>query len=146
MKTLSFHRVSTPDVSGYPDLVIINEEQGQEIGRYSCSTNPNPFRPSDHAKWQDAYGQVAAPLKTTFTCITSQKHGKCLAVNDCKPIPTTNPDVNDNGNYLACEVEVHCGSSDTWRGSAACFTIYPPVWNDFIAKFAMGETGILILT
>ena len=145
MKTLSFHRTSTPDVTGYPDLVIINEEAGQEIGRYSCSTNPNPFRPTDHAKWQDAYGQVAAPLKTSFCCIMSPKHGKCLAINDCKPVPTSNADVNDNNQHVASEVEVHCGSDVSWRGSAACFTIFPPLWDDFIAKFAMNEKGILIL-
>ena len=143
MKKLTFKRTATPKKPGYNDSCIIAELAAIQ-GTYECSTEPNAVRPSDGVVWDKAYGEVA-PIITTFKCIVSPKHGKCLAVNNLLPVPTTNENSNHDGAKIAADVEVHCGDSVTHRGSAACFTIFPPLWESFISHFEVGEVGQLVL-
>jgi hypothetical protein len=145
MKKLTLFRRSTPEKSGYPDLYILTDAQTtQEIARGACGTNPNPIRPSNHAPWQNAYGQIAAGTYS-FECMVTGKHGKCLAINGGGKVPTTNSNVNHNGAKYAEAVLVHEGFSATWRGSAACCTIPPTDWKPFIARFAIGEKGDVVV-
>jgi hypothetical protein len=147
-KIIHAFRLSMPDVSGYPDKVqILNSDTGDMLV-YECnrfSTNPNPMNPHNGQSWRDSYTQIA-PVTCKWSCIDSQKHGVCIALNGLGPVPTIAPDPNNHGRYEALDVEVHCGYSKTWRGSMACQTVHPDDWQTFIGHFLLGETGIFILT
>jgi hypothetical protein len=137
-------RLSTPDQSGYPDSVrLLNSDTGDmlvwESKRYR--SNPNPTKPNTTLRWMACYAQIA-PGVYPWVCKETPKHGKCIALNDEGKIPTTNPDVNNGNQFFATAVLIHCGFSPTWSGSAACQTVHPDDWPDFISHFTLGQTGI----
>ena len=141
-KTLRLYRLSKPELLGYPDIFVLSDPTGELI-RGACGTNPNPKRMSDDKPWNECFAQCACGTYV-FKCWVSQKHGKCLKVNDGGKVPTTNIDPN-TWTKFATAVECHKGDTLFNRGSVACFTWYPPLWDTFISYFAMDETGILIL-
>jgi len=146
-KNIIIQSMSTPDLDGYRDKLLI-EKDGNTGFHCQCSCCPNPFRPSDKVKWDKAYGWIACNTidkPYTWKCISDKKRGKCLSVDDCDKVPTRNLDTNNNG-YFALGVLIHCGQTDTWRGSAACITLPPLIWLTFINSFLYGETGQLYIS
>jgi hypothetical protein len=153
MKTVLGTRLATPDVGGFPDKVqIFNGDTGGML-IYECykyGTNPNPVNPHTGQPWYECEGQLATGTYS-FTCIQSEKHGKCLALNGLATVPTTrpnlNPDTANPGTETAQDVEIHCGyRSDApgrpgWRGSLCCQTVSPDAWPVFISHFELGEKG-----
>jgi hypothetical protein len=138
--------MSTPDALGYGDKLLLNENN-KSLFHCACSTCPNPYRPSDKVKWDKAYGWVACTeidKPYTWHCTSTSRHGKCLVLNDFYKVPTRNLDTHNKGFY-ALAVLIHCGYSETWRGSAACLTLPPAIWPQFIALFAKGEKGLLYI-
>jgi hypothetical protein len=67
---------------------------------------------------------------------TINGHGLCIVL-DGKP-PTILPNSNHGGAYYAENVLVHKGDSLEWRGSAACITISPDVYDSLFALLPVG--------
>ena len=146
-KNIIIQSMSTPDQDGYRDKLLI-EKDGKTGFHCQCSVCPNQFRPIDRVKWDKAYGWVACNTVDTpysWQCIANPKHGKCLEINKGDKVPTRNFDTN-NGGMFAVGVLIHCGQTDTWRGSAACITLPPLIWFTFINSFLYGETGLLYIS
>lgn len=145
-----FIRITTPDnpPSGYPDIARLYDSNYKMIYDCYCSTNPNGYRPSDRLGWTDAYAQICLG-RYSYDVITHDKYGKCLMINDGNAVPTTNFNINQNGNY-ATEIFLHSGgikSSDPkWRGSRGCLTIHPDEFAAYMAHFDDMESGQIILT
>jgi hypothetical protein len=57
--------------------------------------------------------------------------------------------MNHAGEYIALDVYHHCGGlhsvNSLWRGSVACFTTSPDLWQEYISLFETGETGTATL-
>ena len=136
-------RLVKPEIGGYPDRVsCIDETNGMTLFSFPrFRTSPNPFQPKTNASWEDVYALIKPGLYP-WVCKVTLKHGKCLALNDEGPIPTINPDHNNGGAFIAYAVLHHCGFSPTWPGSAACQTVHPDDWENFISHFELGETGL----
>ena len=156
MKTIFGHRLSTPDVLGFPDLVQITEDNKVLFESKLYRTNPNPFQPKTMEKWNMVYTQIATNT-IPFRCDYTNKHGKCIILNpvlnaDKKtysggPVMTTAPDPNNAGKMFALAVLIHASFSASWPGSMACQTIQiGEQWNGFINQFKIGENGLYILT
>jgi hypothetical protein len=141
-------RLSTPDQSGYPDkIALLNGGENQMVlwEGTRFGTNPNPTKPETTLRWTACYAQIVAAIYN-YECINSPKHGICLALNGlgtCETtLPNMNPDTQYPGQNLAEDVEIHCGFSQTWRGSHACQTVYPDDWEIFISHFQIGDKGL----
>jgi hypothetical protein len=91
----------------------------------------------DRIVWHDSLRSSS----TTWECINSPKHGKCLLLNDGAELPARYPNSNHEGRLVVSEVEVHCGETEDWPGSAACCTVAPSLWPSFIKYFELGDTG-----
>ena len=141
-KILNLYRLSKPEILGYPDIFVLSDST-RELIRGACGTNPNPKRMSDDKPWNECFAQCACGIYK-FTCWNSKKHQKCLQVNGMGPVPTTNIDPQ-SWTKFATSVECHKGNTLFNRGSIACFTWYPPLWEAFIAYFTINETGTIIL-
>lgn len=154
VKTIIVDMRSTPDLSGYHDRVTVlygDEHTYRYHGDYS--TCPNPYRPSDHAMWTEAYGWVGEPGHYRWTCEIHPQRGKVLRLSDPtnaqhpERLQTVNENRNHDGQLWADGVLVHEGYGPVWRGSAACHTVPPgPPWGEFISLFDVGETGDYIVT
>ena len=145
-KDLIVQSLSTPDRLGYNDKISIVIDDTQNGFHCPCSCCPNPYRPSDGALWRDAYGWLACNDKEhpyTWQCWMSPKHGKCLLLNGGFELPARFPNSKHDGRAVVSEVEIHCGSTEDWRGSAACITLPPFIWQGFIVYFQLNETGNL---
>ncbi len=146
--TIKANRLSTPDQSGYLDKCEILNDETLLYTTKRFSSNPNPTKPNTTLRWAACYAQIALG-KYPYTCINSPKHGKCIALCNlgmCETtLPNMNPDTVHVGSKEAYDVEIHCGFSPTWRGSAACQTVHPEDWETFIVNFKLGDTGIYIL-
>jgi hypothetical protein len=148
-KTIIGTRLASPSVQGYPDKVQIIESDGTVC--WECthfSTNPNPIRPNDLTPWNLAYAQLAA-AEIPFTCEITNKHGKCIVLNNFGICKTTNKNYDSDtkypGTYTAEDCLIHCGyrgGIHPWRGSEACQTLDPAYWAQFIANFELNEQGI----
>ncbi len=140
-------RLSNPDQSGYLDKCrIIDQSNGMELWHTDrFSTNPNPSKPNTTLRWTACYAQIICGVYP-WKCIDSPKHGKCIALCNlgmCETtLPNMNPDTLRVGKNEAYDVEIHCGFSQTWRGSMACQTVYPDDWPAFISHFTLGQTGL----
>jgi hypothetical protein len=144
-KKIIVESIVTPDVSGYGDKIVLSSN-GDLLFNGDGSCCPNPTKPNTTLRWTACYGWVSCtpdnkPL--SWRCWESGKHGKCLLINEGGRVPTRNPNANHGGNFFAEAVELHCGFSETWRGSAACITIPPSLWPSFIGQIEIGETGIM---
>jgi hypothetical protein len=138
-KSIIIDCLSTPDRLGYNDrgTVLIDDAI---VWHDSLRSSPNPYQPSTGKKWSEAYGWIA-PCVTEFECIISPKHGKCLMLNDGGELPARFPNSNHGGKLVVSAVEVHCGETADWPGSAACQTVAPDLWPDFIKYFELGDKG-----
>ena len=124
-----FHSRSTPDVHGYPDLVL----------DYPASCCPNWRTPwlAGGLPWRLAYGWVA-PGAYPATCIEHPKYGHCLRLDQVH-VPSRTPNPRHLGAKYLSGVLVHSGQTAEWRGSAGCLTVHPLYWPRFISTFIVGQ-------
>jgi hypothetical protein len=141
VKFIEIDSLTTPDVSGYGDKLHLWIDN-VEILSCPCSVCPNPFRPSDSAPWRQAYGWLA-PGECLFECMVNNKHGKHFLLADGGILPARAPNVNHGGDCVCSEIEIHRGDTMTWRGSAGCITLPPNIWQSFIDRFEVGDTGAI---
>jgi hypothetical protein len=138
-KSIIIDCLSSPDRLGYNDRGTVLFDD-RIVWHDSLRSSPNPYQPSTGKKWDLVYGWLA-PCSTTWECINSPKHGKCLLLNDGAELPARYPNSNHEGRLVVSEVEVHCGETEDWPGSAACCTVAPSLWPSFIKYFELGDTG-----
>lgn len=142
MMRLIISRLSTPDKHGFPDVITSPEH----LVAFPCGSNPNPFRPSNKEPWYKCYGQAA---EGTYIgkVIQHEKFGKCVYIDG--RVPSKNPNPNQNGKYYLTEMFIHeanlGGVSESWRGSAGCFTLPRSCFTDFIELFPENEKLEIIL-
>jgi hypothetical protein len=142
---------TTPDnpAEGYSDLAQVLDEQENVIYSCPCRTHPNAFRPSDHARWQDCYADLA-PGKLHFECIQHEEYGKCFLLNGGGEVSTLYPDSNNGGRYFAKGCFVHPGglksANPNWPGSKGCITIPQANIETYMSYFDLGATGALLLS
>lgn len=160
-KDIIIQSLSTPDRMGYNDKINIVIDDTQNGFHCPCSACPNPFKIvkpgkpdidgsiaviEKHYPWRQVYGWIACNDKEypyTWQCITSPKHGKCLLLNGGGELPARYPNSKHDGRLVVSAVEIHCGETKNWRGSAACITLPPFIWQGFIGYFQLNETGNL---
>jgi hypothetical protein len=138
-KAIIIDSLSTPDRLGYNDRVTVLFDD-KIVWHDSCRSSPNPYQPSTGKKWDLVYGWIA-PCSTDFWCVDSPKHGKCLLLNSGAELPARYQNVNHDNRMVVSAVEVHCGETEDWPGSAACITIAPSIWQSFINNFELGDNG-----
>jgi len=145
MKKLIMYRRSKPEESGYHDkYVLFDSDSSHPIDSGNCGTNPNPLRKSDNKPWDSAFAQIAAGTYP-FTCGPTLTHSKCLRVNNCGEVITTNKNFNHNQKPYALGILVHKGDDQNNRGSTGCCTIEPSKWGKFIGQFKDDEKGTITI-
>lgn len=137
-KKLLFHEKGKWSESGYNADVILFIE-GEAETQFQGSTWPNPIKPRTNLKLSDAYGAIQEGKYTAQFGRHAHNNRPGFNIENNSEIPTLNPNPNQNGRMVADHVDIHQGYSDSWRGSAACLTIMPFYWEDFIAAFEDGE-------
>ncbi|MCE5195198.1 MAG: hypothetical protein LLF28_07095 [Nitrospiraceae bacterium] len=60
-------------------------------------------------------------------------------------IPTLDANPAQNNKKYAIGINIHCGKSNTWRGSAGCITIEPDKCQQVWDILQEGEKGTVIL-
>ncbi|OGP66415.1 MAG: hypothetical protein A2W27_02865 [Deltaproteobacteria bacterium RBG_16_44_11] len=60
-------------------------------------------------------------------------------------IPTIGPNPEQNNNWFATGINIHCGYSETSRGSAGCITLRPFTCSEVWEILTEGETGTVTL-
>lgn len=143
MKTIDILRKSTPEINGFPDALEIFDA-GEVLFSGFCGSCCNPFQPSTNKKWFDAYACLSEQVMEA-ACVNHDKFGKCLLINKGGRCKTINPNKNHEGLYIATEIFVHRGDSDSWRGSRGCITIPPNKWVEFMSFFALNEGCRIII-
>lgn len=148
MNIMLFRETQPSSLAPYGDRIRVVENN---IVLYSgsCSTNPNPFKPtSPQLSWKKCYAQVTAGTYQWSYDTMRHSFGSALLVtnkNGELEIPTTCANVNQGGKHYAIGIFLHKGYSMYWRGSKACFTIPPKDWMEFYSLFKKGDRGDLVL-
>ena len=149
MKTVDMIRKGTPEnpLYGYGDSCMVLQD-GNQLFLGPCSTEPVGCSHTDGTPWIDCYAEVAEG-EYKIECIDlNDKFGKCLLIQDNQYVPTTNPNHNHDGQYIANGLRVHSGADENGvdnRGSAGCPTIPRDRWAEFIGLWVIGEIGKLII-
>jgi hypothetical protein len=143
-KIIDAIRKGTPESPAYSDSVAVIED-GIELYNDGFSTEPNPYQPRTKKPWEEVYARVAEGTYTWRLVPKHPKYGRCILVNEGAAVPTLNPNVNHNREYIATQIFIHRGYSGRWRGSRACMTVPPDKLDSFFGLFADNETGKLIL-
>lgn len=138
MKSLIISSVSFPDEIGYLDKYTIADSLGNVMRHDVCSACPNPTQPKTGKAWQDVYGWLA-PIRCIAQCVDHGAKRKHIVLNNGWFLPARLPNANHGGLPIINEALMHCGDSETWRGSAACCTVPPSGWQSFIDCFSVGE-------
>ena len=143
-KIIDIIRKGTPEDEGYFDHVVVLDG-GVELFSGAISTEPNPYKPLNHRPWHDVYARIAEG-DYVWKCIPDHdKYGRCLLINNGGIVRTLNPNSNHNSEYMATQIFVHDGYSETWRGSKGCITVPPSSELGFFKCFADNETGKLTI-
>jgi hypothetical protein len=142
-KTITIDSIATPDMPPYHDRITV-VDSGAMLFSGECSATPNAFRPSDRLPWDKCYAWIA-PGHYTAIAGYSEKYGLHLRVNGGARVPTRNANINQNGEFIADGILIHCGDSATWQGSKGCITLPPDSWGNFIKLFKLGDVAILII-
>lgn len=145
MKTIEFIRRSAPESVGYKDTVSVYDRT-ELISRFDGSACPNGFRSTDNAPWKKVYAMVSLGVYRGNVVLKHPKYDKCILLENGGPLPTVNDNIKHDGKRIATEIFIHCGFSDTWRGSMACLTICPVQWESFIRLFVPGEDVTVAIT
>lgn len=129
----------------YQANFMIYENGDHLLDEFQGSTWPNPFNPKKPSLILDqAYGCV--DVGKYWWEYGDHAHNNKPGINICRNGPlvalTDNP--YHNGLPYVDHVDIHSGDNTYWRGSAACLTIRPDLWNDFL-KIVKGKYGILLL-
>jgi hypothetical protein len=149
MKIVDMIRNGNPEnpVYGYGDSCAVIES-GNQLFLGPCSTEPVGQRHVDGMSWIDCMAEMAEG-EYKIECIDwKDKFGKCLLINNNRYCPTTNPNHNHEGQYIANGLRVHSGADEGGqdnRGSKACPTIPRDRWAEFIGLWTIGEIGKLII-
>lgn len=143
MCSVVFDSIVTPDAAGYGDKIAVCNGRLLYHGQASCCPNwRTPWlRCGRH--WLMSYAWVA-PGEYGYDVIAHTKHGMCLRVNGGGRVATRNWNPVQRDNFmLGCLV--HCGQTESWRGSAGCLTLPPEDWQRFMQCFALGQRGKLVV-
>ena len=145
MKRLTFREYGKWESPGL-HAVIIFEEDDIYLDFFIGSTWANPFRPSDPAlKTDKAYASIA-PGRYPIRFSRKAHNGKPgFNINNNGAVPTTAPNPNQGGRWVAYNVDIHAAHSETWEGSAACLTVDIFCWDRLIAYWKEGEEGELMV-
>ena len=144
MKTIDAIRKGTPESAAYKDSVAVIED-GNELYNDGFSTEPNPYQPTTMKPWTEVYARIAEGVYGWQLVPNHERYGRCILINGGAAVPTLNPNRHHNNGYIATEIFIHCGDSETWRGSRGCFSLPPSKAKDFFNLFADYETGKLVL-
>jgi hypothetical protein len=144
MKTIDIIRTFTPETPGYNDTFAIIEN-GIELLTGHLSTEPNPYQPGTLKPWIDVYARIAEGLYAWQLIPNHAKYGRCILINGGGDVPTLNPNPNHNRAYVASEIFIHRGDTNTWRGSRGCMTVPPNIADKFFQMFDDNEKGKLII-
>jgi hypothetical protein len=138
-----------PAELGYGDDVAVFENDDVVYSGTSCRAYPSPFRPSDHAPWEQAYAAVL-PGEYEYQYYETDQHGPCLLINYGGKVPTRFRNPNKESRHydtpFADEILFHSGGvgkNPLWPGSAGCLTMHPASWPNFIKIFKKGDSGTI---
>ena len=115
------------------------------IAQYRGSTWPNPADPDAWGRKREAaYGclDVGRYWWEYSDTAHNGQPGIAIALNGPLVALTNNP--NQEGRQYVDHIDLHSGSTATWRGSAGCPTIHPQDWGVFLNQ-VQGQQGLLIL-
>lgn len=119
--------------STYNQTVTVTSNSGQYLGTFYGSSTPNPYKPSNPSlTGTKAYPQIASGSYPAANGL--HKGEPAIVLNNDGVIPTTtqNPNFPSQG-ATAIAVHLHSGEKSNWKGSAACPTIAPSQWKDFMS-------------
>jgi hypothetical protein len=142
-------RKSSPSnpANGYGDRGRLYDDNGNIIWEQDnkVSSCPNPTSPHTGLPWDNGYAMIKAGEYSGNVINDIQNgHGMCIVINNYGPVPTLLPDYNKDpgndhyGKFYAKLVLVHKGYSLTWRGSEACCTISPDVYDSLFTLLPVG--------
>jgi RHS repeat-associated protein len=129
--------------STYGGTIIVTGDNGQTVTVNGSSwPNPSNSNPGIAPTFfnPNAIGGYPATYSPTGL------HGTDPAIVIQGWVPTNGPNPNQNGLPLANLIRIHCGNTNTNRGSSGCITIQPDqcqrIWN----LLQNGQTGTVNLT
>jgi len=120
----------------YGGMITVTGDCGQTV-TVPGSSWPNPKNPNP--------GVATGTYPGTYSPTGHQGSYPGIRVNNGGNIPTIGPNPAQGGQRYANGINIHCGYSQTNRGSAGCITIQPnhcqAVWN----VLQPGETGTITI-
>ena len=132
LATITFGGQGTGAGTVYNQSVTVTSNSGVALGTFDGSSTPNPYKPSNPSlTGTDAYPYVAPG---SYPAANGPHQGQpAIVLNNNAAVPSTelNPNYPSQG-ATATYVHVHAGQNANWKGSAACPTINPSQWDEFI--------------
>ena len=116
----------------YGGTMTVTGNNGQSV-TVPVSTWPNPTNPSP--------GIQPGSFVSTYSPTGHQQTRPGVRVNNGAYIPTMGPNPAQGGQPRANGINIHCGNSQTNRGSAGCITIAPSHCQQVWDVLQPGETG-----
>jgi RHS repeat-associated protein len=119
---LGLFRVRIHDIGGrqgppYGATVVVESEDGTKSVTVPGSSWPNPNNPNP--------GIAPGTYEARYSQTGHKGQEPGIRLRDGGPIPTVGPNPNQGNQAYSTGINIHCGWSGTWRGSAGCITIHP---------------------
>ncbi len=123
--------------STYGGTITVTGNNGQTI-TVPGSSWPNPTNPSP--------GVAPGIYPGTYSPTGHKGTQPGVRVNNGGNVPTNGPNPAQGGQSTANGINIHCGYSQTNRGSAGCVTIEPSQCQDVWSVLQPNETGTVRIT
>jgi RHS repeat-associated protein len=138
---LGLFKVRIQDVGGrsgpaYGGIITVESGDGTRTVSVPGSTWPNPNNANP--------GILPGTYDSLYRSTGHKGQVPGIRLRDGAPIPTIGPNSAQTNQSQATGINIHCGWSRTWRGSAGCITIHPDycqqVW-DILNEGERGTVG-----
>ena len=135
---LGLFRVRIHDIGGrqgpaYGATVVVESDDGTKSVTVPGSSWPNPNNPNP--------GIAPGTYDARYSQTGHKGQDPGIRLRDGGPIPTVGPNPNQGNQAYSTGINIHCGWSGTWRGSAGCITIHPDYCQKVWDILNQGERG-----
>lgn len=120
----------------YGGSITITGDNGQTVTA-PVSSWPNPTNANP--------GVAPGTYSGTYSPTGHHGNDPAINVNNGGQVPTNGPNPNQGGQPFATAIEVHCGDTNTNRGSAGCITVSPNYCDTVWGVLQSGETGTITI-
>jgi RHS repeat-associated protein len=145
--------LSYVDPLGLDYTVTVNDTGGRDGATYGGTltiTNNGQTVSVPTSSWPNSSnaspGVAPGTYDSTYSTTGHQGTYPGVRLNNGGNVPTNGPNPAQGGEPYANGINVHCGASQTNRGSAGCITIQPDRCQDVWEVLQSGDTGTVTIT